>query len=123
MSTATDIFSALSTMFSAGGPAAISALNAIGTHMQGTATTNQSVGDLLTQMQSNPANAATYAALIVSLPNVPAGVKTEVEGAVALASNQIAYVQAIIAAKQALNQANSTSALGGLLAGLSLPAA
>jgi hypothetical protein len=98
-------------------------LNAIGQHMQGNSNTNASLSNLLSQMQSNPGSAATYAALIASLPNVPAGVLTEVEGAVALASNVTAYVQAIVAAKQALNEATSNSGIGSILAGLTVPAA
>jgi hypothetical protein len=98
-------------------------LNALGQHMQGNTNTNASLNTLLEQMQSNPVNAATYAALIASLPNVPPGVLNEVNGAVALASNPTAYIQAIIAAKAELNNATSNSAIGGILAGLTLPAA
>ena len=123
MTSLTDVLSGLSGLLTSAPTTAIPLLNAIGTHLQGNANTNASLGSLLDQMQSNPAAAATYAALIASLPNVPKEVLTEVNGAVALASNQIAYVQAIIAAKQALNSSNSTSAIGGLLAGLQLPAA
>jgi hypothetical protein len=93
-------------------------LNAIGQHMQGNSNTNQSLSTLLEQMQANPAAAATYAALIASLPNVPAGVLNEVNGAVALASNQTAYIQAIVAAKAELTTATSNSSIGAILAGL-----
>lgn len=121
MSTASDILSSLSSLLTAAPTTAIPVLNAIGTHLQGNTNTNTSLASLLDQMQSNPAAAPTYAALIASLPNVPAAVLTEVNGAVALAADHTAYVQAIVAAKQALNTASSTSAIGSLLAGLTIP--
>ena len=125
MTTLSNIGSVLSGLLSNSATAGtgITILQSIGTHMQGNAATNSSLASLLEQMQANPANAATYAALIAALPNVPGAVLTEINGAVALASDHTAYVEAIIRAKAALNTATSTSSLGGILAGLTPPAA
>ena len=117
-----NILTALSSLLTAAPTTAVPLLNIIGQHMQGNAATNQSLTTLLTQMASNPSAAATYSALIAALPNVPQSVIVEIEGAVAVASNPVAYAQAMTRAQAALTAANSTSALGGILAGLSLPA-
>lgn len=121
MTTAENILSTLSTLLTSSSTTAIPLLNAIGTHLQGNTNTNSSLASLLDQMQANPSAAPTYAALIASLPNVPAAVLTAVNGAVALDTNSTAFVQQVLEAKQALNQASSTNALGSLLAGLTLP--
>ena len=118
-----NIVSELSTLLTSAPTIGIPILNALGQHMQGNGNTMASLNSLLAQMQSNPAAAPTYAALIASLPNVPPGVLNEVEGAVALASNETAYVQAIVAAKAALTEATSNSSIGAILAGLTVPAA
>jgi len=117
------MLSGLSGLLTSAPTVAIPLLNALGVHMQGNANTNTSIGALLEQMQAHPEAAVTYEALISALPNVPPAVLTELEGASALASDKVAYVQAMIRAKAALGGATSTSALGGILAGLSLPAA
>lgn len=123
MTSALEVLTSLSSLLTTSGPqVAVPILNAIGSHMQGNSNTNTSLSTLLEQMQANPSAAATYAALIASLPNVPPGVLNEVTGAVALASNQTAYVQAIIAAKAELNTATSNAGIGAILAGLKPPA-
>lgn len=123
MTVATDILTELSSLLTSAPTTSIPILNAIGQHLQGNTNTNTSLSTLLDQMQANPAAAATYAALIASLPNVPPAVLTSVNGAVALVSNTTAYIQEILVAKQALNSATSTTSIGNILAGLTLPAA
>jgi hypothetical protein len=114
--------SGLSSLLSGSASTAVPILNAIGLHLQGNSNTNTSLSNLLMQMHDNPAAAPTYAALIAALPNVPEAVLVEINGAVAVATDKVAFAQALTRAQAALAASNSTSAIGGLLAGLSVPA-
>jgi hypothetical protein len=117
------MLSGLSGLITSAPTVAVPLLNALGVHMQGNSSTNSSITALLDQMQAHPEAAVTYEALISALPNVPAGVLTELDGAAALASDKTAYVEAMIRAKAALGAATSNSAIGSILAGLTVPTA
>ena len=97
----------------------MSLVAALTQHSAGTTATTQSLDNLLDQMGQNPAAAPTYAALIAALPNVPQSVIVEVNGAVTVASDKVAYAEAMTRAKSALTSSvPASTGIAGFLDGI-----
>jgi hypothetical protein len=112
---------------SATSTAAVNIFNALGSQLTTNHQSSSSVAALLEQMQANPGNAGTLAALIAT-QNPPSGVQAYISEAVSFAADAAApnasaaarapFINAIVQAKAALQASGSQGTLGALLTAL-----